>query len=195
MQLNEDKVKRVEKPANQSFIFLTVGRLVRVKNIEMQIRTLAQLGNRNWGLWIVGDGSEKNALSNLAYKLGVAEKIKFFGQQDHSSLFRLYQLADCFLLTSLEEGWGLAVAEAAYFGLPIIMTDVGCAGEFIKDNYNGRVIKPGDHADLLKVVEEIIRDKDLSLRLGENAKQSFKDLPNQEVVLELYLKSWKKARL
>ena len=194
-QIKEDKITKFLKSENGNFIFLTVGRLVNVKDINLQIKSLAQLKNKNWELWIVGSGPEQAALQELSKQLRVSEKIQFLGQQDRPSLFKTYQMADCFLLSSLEEGWGLAVVEAAYFGLPIIMTDVGCAGEFIKNNYNGIVVRVGYLTELSQAAKEIMSSKELRLKLGEEARQSFKILPDQAATFKLYLESWQKAKI
>jgi len=88
-------------------------------------------------LWIVGDGKQRQALKHEVETRLIAS-VKFQGWQD--DLDKFYNQADAFLLTSNSEGWGMVVVEAASFGLPIIMTDVGLAGEVIKDGESGIVI-------------------------------------------------------
>ncbi|MFH1427383.1 MAG: glycosyltransferase family 4 protein [Patescibacteria group bacterium] len=175
------------------FAFLTVGRLVEVKNIGMQLRAFKNLDFRfkNLELQIIGSGKEERNLKLEITNLGLEEKVKFFGWQNDLSKF--YNQADVFVLTSNYEGWGLAVIEAASYGLPIIMTDVGCAGEVIKNNESGIVIPVGDIQALEKAMIKLINNKDLRLRLGDAAKQAVKKLPSLEETLKLYKESWEKA--
>jgi len=173
------------------FVFLTVGRLVPVKNIEMQIRAIKKLRIKNYELRIVGDGPLKKRLEIQSEKLGIADKIKFLGWQDN--LAKFYSQVDAFLLTSNAEGWGMVVVEAAQFSLPIIMTDVGLAGEVIKDGESGIVIPVGDQKALEESMVKLIEDKDLRQKLGEGAREAIKKLPTREETLALYLKSWQKA--
>jgi len=116
-----------------NLIFFTAGRLVPVKNIGLQIEAMAEVVKKypNTELWIIGDGSERAKLEKLSCELRVTSYVKFFGFQKDVRSY--YNQTDVFLLTSNSEGWGMVVIEAAGFGLPIIMTDVGCAGEVIKD--------------------------------------------------------------
>ena len=129
------------KIKSDKFVFLTVGRLVPVKNIGLQIKAMAEVVKNypNTELWIVGDGAEKSNLKSQisrpqrlsvamagAAKLKLENNVKLLGWQNNPEEF--YSQADAFLLTSNYEGWGMAVVEAASYGLPIIMTDVGCAG-------------------------------------------------------------------
>ncbi|PIT95637.1 hypothetical protein COT96_00110, partial [Candidatus Falkowbacteria bacterium CG10_big_fil_rev_8_21_14_0_10_38_22] len=149
----ESRIKNYElriKNNSEKFIFLTVGRLVPVKNINLQIEVMEEIveslklkvKSLRIELWIVGSGPERKnyELRITNYELG--KNIKLLGRKDN--LDEYYNSADAFLLTSNSEGWGLSVIEAAAHGLPIIMTDVGLAGEVIKNNESGLVIPVGD---------------------------------------------------
>jgi glycosyltransferase involved in cell wall biosynthesis len=179
------------------FIFLTVGRLVSVKNIGMQIEAMAEviknleLRIKNYELWIVGDGEERKILEKLCYELRVASCVKFFGWQDN--LDKFYRQADVFLLTSHSEGWPLVILEAANYGLPIIMTDVGSAGELIINNESGIVMPANDEIKLKEAMIDLIENNELRKKLGEGAMQAVSNLPRKEQILELYKKSWELA--
>ena len=178
---------------NSTFIFLTVGRLVPVKNVAMQIDALAEITKKflQVELWIVGDGVERQYLEIKNQKLKIKNQIKFFGWQN--DLEKFYKQADCLLLTSNNEGWGLAVVEAAAHGLPIIMTDVGLAGEVIKNGESGIVIPVGDRKALVEAMIKIIEDSGLRKKLGEGARKAIKTLPSKEETFALYKKSWELA--
>ncbi len=94
------------------------------------------------------------------------------------------------MLTSNYEGWGLAAVEAASYGLPIIMTNVGCAGELIKDGVSGLVVPVGDQKKLTEAMGQLIVDKELREALGQNAAKSVRNLLNKEENLALYKKSF-----
>jgi len=172
------------------FIFLTVSRLVAVKNIEMQIRAFKNLELRfkNIELWIAGEGELREKLEVETHNHA---SVRFFGWQN--DLGKFYSQADAFLLTSNYEGWGMVIIEAASFGLPIIMTDVGCAGEVIKDGESGIVIPVGGQKELEAAMRKIIEDEDLRQKLGEGAKKAVEELPSRGETLKLYLESWRKA--
>jgi len=183
---------------NNNFIFLTVGRLVPVKNIGMQIAALKNTVETRHGasekivkLWIIGDGSQRRNLELRVKKLGLENNIEFLGWQNNLNEF--YQKADAFLLTSNSEGWGMAVVEAAQFGLPIIMTDVGLAGEVIKDGESGIIIPVGDQKALETAMIRIIENEDLRKKLGAGALKEVKKLPTKEQTIKKMISSWQKA--
>ncbi|MFA4941903.1 MAG: glycosyltransferase family 4 protein [Patescibacteria group bacterium] len=191
------KLKIKDKKESKDFIFLTVGRLVPVKNIEMQVRAFKdlELGFKNLKLWIVGEGGLRKKLEARSKKLKISDKVKFFGSGEKLDLENIYSQADAFLLTSDSEGWGLVVIEAANFGLPIIMTDVGCAGEVIKNGESGIIIPVGGQKELEEAMRMIIEDESLRKKLGQGAREAIAKLPKKEEILKLYLKSWEKASL
>jgi len=196
VEVSSSQSSVVRQGKKNKFVFLTVGRLVPVKNIKMQIEALNELRIKNKELrvelWIVGEGPERNNLRFTTDDLQLADNIKFFGWQEDVGKF--YERADAFLLTSDYEGWGMAVIEAANYGLPIIMTDVGCAGEIIKNNESGIIIPVGDREKLIEAMLKIIENKELGERLGQGALEAIKKLPSKEETLKLYKQSWEKAR-
>ncbi|HOZ56463.1 MAG TPA: glycosyltransferase family 4 protein [bacterium] len=189
IQATNNKDYKLKNPA----ILLTISRLVPIKNIELQLRALAVLKKENFytELWIVGDGPEEKKLKELSQNLKVEKYVKFWGW--HEKLENFYQQADCFLLTSNFEGWGMVIIEAAHHGLPIIMTDVGCAGEVIKNKESGIVIPIGDLGKLVEALREVLVSDNLRSSLGMNAQAATQTLPTKEQTLDLYRNSWEKA--
>ena len=65
----------------------------------------------------------------------------------------------------------LSCREAMSMEKPIIATSVGGIPEMIYDDKTGFLVKEGDHQTWIKKIEILIEQKELSLRLGKNAKQ------------------------
>lgn len=172
------------------FVFVWVGRLVEVKNAELAIKAIKLLKDESFKvvLNIVGSGPCQNKLENLVKDLDVVDQVNFVGQVFNVGSY--YQNADTFLLTSNREGWGMAVVEAASYGLPIIMTDVGLAGDVVKDNISGLIVPVGDTKALMTAMKKVIIDVDLREKLGRAAKIAVDILPNQEKAHLYYKKNW-----
>lgn len=192
LQVNDEIHAQFQK---YPFIFLTVSRLVPIKNIEMQIEAMRRLNNYPMlgarKLWIVGDGPQKVRLQHICKNFKINDSVEFFGWQNNMSKF--YKQANAFLLTSNSEGWGMAVVEAANFGLPIIMTDVGLACEIIKNGEGGLIIPVHDVEALENAMLKIMQNESLRFKLSAGAKKAIQALPSQEKNYELILSSWQKA--
>ncbi|MFY9462372.1 MAG: glycosyltransferase [Candidatus Sungiibacteriota bacterium] len=146
------------------FIIIMVSRLVREKNIS-----LALLAFRDFlkefpksGLIIVGDGPGRE-------RLKLENSVRLEGWQN--DLVSYYKGADLYFLTSNFEGYSRSVVEAAAAGCPVVMTDVGVAGEVIQDGKTGRVVKVGDKNALVRALCEARRHYDDSRRMAEGAKE------------------------
>ncbi len=178
------------KKESEKFVFLTVGRLVPIKNMSMQIEVFSDIIKKHpkTELWIVGEGEERKKLESEIKNQGLEKNIQLYGQKKNLESF--YKQADAFVLTSDYEGWGLVVIEAASYGLPIIMTDVGCAGEVIKNEESGLVIPVDDTESLARAMLRIREDGNLRSQLAKNAHEAIMQLPTLEKTLVLYKQSW-----
>jgi glycosyltransferase involved in cell wall biosynthesis len=172
-----------------SFIILMASRLTKEKNIKSAIEMMAELIKRaaGVGLIIVGEGPEKNSLELQIKKLGLTDKIIF--EPWNEDLVSYYKTANLFLLTSNYEGYGLVAAEALVAGCPVVMTDVGCAGELIKNTQKSLIVPIGDKQKLAGAILKIIKEKD------NFSEEIFKKIkwPNKKEYLEFYRGLWEKA--
>jgi glycosyltransferase involved in cell wall biosynthesis len=133
---------------------LCVASLSPRKGQDVLLRALARLRCFRWRLLLVGparDAAFAGRLRRLAQDLGIEGRIVFAGVVKASSLPRLYRLADLFVLPSHHEGYGIAVAEAAAYGLPVVASDAGAILEAIVGARH-RLVPPGDAAALADAV-------------------------------------------
>ena len=159
-----------------------IGRLEQEKGVDILIRAL----HPTWHLTIVGSGSMEKSLRLLADTGGAS--ISWAGQQ--SDLKSYLANADIAVLPSLTEGWGLFAIEAAASGLPLVMTNVGCAGELLKDGESALVVAPNDPTALSAAIDRLSADAELRQRLGQTAKQIITQLPAEETLYQLTANSY-----
>ena len=172
------------------FIFLTVGRLVSVKNIALQLSVIKKLNNREKiKLIIVGEGLEKDRLKKLANDLNIREQVIFYDWQE--KIGDLYHSADCLLLTSNSEGYGLVVAEAILSDLPVIMTEVGVAGDLVEDGVNGFIVPVGDQLRLVEKISEVIQDKNLLPKFKQNCSNYKRKILDKDQLIQVVLDHWR----
>ena len=183
-----------EPPQQKSgqFVFLTVSRFTKEKNLPMALRAFARLrkNDKEAVLRIAGEGPERKNLENLAKKLRVQERVQFLGWLDKEKLAAQYGGADCFLLPSDFEGWGLAALEVAFFGLAIVMTNVGICGEILRPGSDVLSVAPRDEGGFTAAMQRVLDDEALRANLGRNAKLALSGLPTRGQTMELYKKAW-----
>jgi glycosyltransferase involved in cell wall biosynthesis len=147
--------------------FLFVGRLVREKGVRDLFDAYALLPSElreQLGLVIAGDGPLRPELESLAREI-YPGTIQFTGFVQRDELAAYYTLAECFVLPTHTDTWGLVINEAMACDLPIICTSVaGCAKDLVKAN--GKVVPPKDITQLRSAMQEIARDVSLRHRMA-----------------------------
>ena len=156
--------------------FLYVGRLVREKGPLDLVAAYARLADElreQVGLVIVGDGplrAELEAASREIYP----GNIHFAGFVQREQLPAYYALAECLVLPTHTDPWGLVVNEAMACGLPVICTNVaGCALDLIREN--GKLTVPGDITQLREAMAGIACDAELRLGMAEKSAQLIRE--------------------
>ena len=150
-----------------------VARLDAPKLHEMLFFALSNVNNATWSLDVVGDGPNRDALSQLATQLGLTEKINFWGScEDVSS--RLC-VADVFILVSAWEGLPLSIIEAMRAGLPVIASDVGGVSELIQDGKNGYLIPRNDENCLTEKIEFLLKNKTVRQDMGRIGREKYEN--------------------
>lgn len=175
--------------------FLTVSRLVPIKRIENILHAVRKISREDASvlLHIVGDGPERKSLEKVVVNFGIEQHVIFHGYQSGYALGVLYSECDCFVLASEYEGWSMVVIEAATSGLPVIMTDVGCAGEFIIAEESGIIIPVSDIRALTVAMERIMHEPKLRTKLSEGVIRQLATLPRFDAILEEYKRNWKRT--
>lgn len=133
-----------------TFEMVYVGRLEKIKNVEMLVRVMNELKSENCHLSIVGDGREMENLQALALEAGLNDKITFTGFSDDPGIY--LSKADLFVLPSHSEGFGIAAVEAMFGKVPVLCTYVGGIPEFITDGENGWLFSPSNDQELVEKI-------------------------------------------
>lgn len=155
-------------------IFLFVGQQDWKKNIERILLSAAELKKKNlvFKLVLTGMGPHSEEIAKKASDLGLDDSMVYTGHVSDSSLLAgLYQCADLFVFPSLYDTAGLVVFEAASFGTPSVVIRGSSASEPITDGVNG-FLCDDDTADLARVMENAIKDKENTVRIGLEAKRT-----------------------
>ncbi|MGE5178760.1 MAG: glycosyltransferase [Bacteroidota bacterium] len=123
-----------------------VGRLEPIKGVDFVIHSVARLRARGVScrLRVIGDGTERQVLEQLAKRLGVDSDVLFTGTLGELDVQHALAESDVFVSGSHQEGFSLALLEALAQGLPAVVTDVGSARDVVRNGATGYVIDNRD---------------------------------------------------
>ncbi len=145
-----------------------VGALVDHKGHRVLFDVLPALLECVPGLQVLlaGEGELRRELEDRAAAGGWP--VRFLGYVDE--LAPVYAAMDCLVLPSLSgEGSPGAVKEAAAAGVPVVATDVGGAGEILRQEWEALLVAPGDTGGLERALTRVLTDDALAGRLSEAA--------------------------
>jgi glycosyltransferase involved in cell wall biosynthesis len=165
-----------------------IGRLHREKGIDVLIRAFSRLASEMPGLslLIIGDGPEKNSLEEMAKNSGIMDRIIFTGFLPEAEKY--LPLFDLFILPSRIEAMPIALMQAMAAGKAIVATNVGAVSELVKDNESAMLVPPEDESLMSRAIAKLLRDPELSRKLGAAAKAK----ASSEFSLEKMIESYKK---
>lgn len=171
------------------FVILIASRLTKEKDIDTALMACAPVIAQypKTGIIVAGTGPLEGDLKKKVAEMGIDNNVVFEGWQN---LAPLYQAADLFVVSSLYEGYGLTLIEAALSGCPIISTDVGIAREIIKDGVNGFIVPVRDWK---RMSERILDARKMSLTSGAEQEKARIEasLPSWDEYCEAYKNSFR----
>ena len=156
-------------------LLLFVGRLERLKGVDVAIRALAELrrrGHRDVRLLVLGEDSrdanesEKERLKAVAQRESVRDAVEFVGSVAHHELPYFYSAADACVMPSYSESFGLVGLEAQACGCPVVGSGVSGIRSVVRDGVTGFLVDSHDPSDYADRIGRLLDDPDLARELG-----------------------------
>ena len=184
---HQSKKDQTRRGQDKKFTFLALGRNHTTKNFTQLIKaaaTLAQKSQKEFEILIVGTGV--NSLQRLideeavSHLVTVVEPPKNKHTQNEIPVFPseeildFYARADCFVMPSLVESFGLVIVEAMGAGLPIITNNSPGCRDVIRNGKDG-LIYAGDLCSLVNALHQVLEDEILRGDLASRAQQRASD--------------------
>ncbi len=158
-------------------VIVSVGNLIPIKGHPVMLRAAASLAPEFPALrWeIIGDGSERHRLENLARELGIADRVHFLGRLSRQRVADALRRCTLFVLPSRYEGLGCVYLEAMAAGKAAI----GCRGqgiaEVIQHGWNGFLVGPDNERELTLAIAMLLRDEPRRRNIGISARETILD--------------------
>jgi len=175
-------------------ILLNVGRLVGYKGQRYLVEAARNL---QAAVWIVGTGPLDQELRALAGKLGLAERVRFWGSVDEGQLPALFHACEVFVFPSISpnEAFGIAQVEAMACGKPVVCCSLPSGVPFVnQDGITGLVVPPSDVAALARAILGLLDNQTWRRRLGEAGRRRARDEFSERVMVERYWDCFERLR-
>jgi phosphatidyl-myo-inositol dimannoside synthase len=151
---------------------LAVARTYPRKRLDDLLRAAALLRRRipDVQVRIVGDGPMSDDLARLSVDLGLGGVVELLGEVSRAELSVEYVSADCFCLPTVQEGFGLAFAEAMAAGLPVVACRAAAVPEIVADGQTGLLVSPRRPDELAMAMETVLTNDGLRKDFADQAR-------------------------
>ena len=182
----------IPKKETDRFVFLFVGRLVKIKGISELVTAAKQIikDNKNCELWIVGP----LWLQNTGKLTITQEDVKAWGNDgivykgEIKDVRQVISECDCFVLPSYREGLSNSLLEAASMEKPIVTTNVTGCRDVVVDGLNGLLCVPQDAVSLEKAMRKMMAlEYGTRLEMGRHGRIKVKNEFEKSIVINKYL--------
>jgi glycosyltransferase involved in cell wall biosynthesis len=150
------RLRALHNIAPETMVLLFAGKCLPLKRPGDLIVAAARYsaGSRRAEVMVAGSGELEPSLRQAAQSLGV--RLHLLGFRNQSEMPAAYAAADCLVLPSDSETWGLVANEALACGRPIIVsTACGCGADLARDGNVGRTYPTGDTEALAAAIADL----------------------------------------
>ncbi len=184
-------IREKETKECRSKNILFVGKLDHIKGILQFIESLSLLKERDWMAEIIGEGNLQKEATTLVHKLGLNDRIHFYGNLSKEELNKHYASCAMVVIPSMvPESFGLVGIEAMSFGKPVVAFDSGGIREWLVHNETGFLVRRGDVRELADRVSQLLADPFLAKKMGiegqKRVNERYRKEPHMERLLTVY---------
>ena len=182
--------------SDDDVVFLFVGRINLIKNLDFLVRSLAKVKEMGvkFKMMFVGQGQDEKILSETITSLNLQNEVIMCGLvTDKSELESIYSRAKLFLFPSLYDANSLVQIEAACQGTPTVFIEGAKTAGSVTDNINGFIAEPNEESYALKI-KEILSNAELYDKVSTGAKRDLY-ITWDDVVDDVYNDYCKKIHL
>jgi D-inositol-3-phosphate glycosyltransferase len=159
-------------------LLLFVGRLERLKGVEVAITALAELRRQGEDVRLLilgedsrdGEDSEKARLKSVASSIGVRDRVDFLGSVAHHELRYFYGAADVLVMPSYSESFGLVALEAQACGLPVVGSAATGLRSVVRDGVSGYLVEDSDPATYAERIGRLLASSELMRQMRHNGR-------------------------
>ncbi len=188
------KVSSTDDKGDLSIIY--AGRLFWTKGVMFLLEAfkLVRQNFRNVHLNVFGKGPLEKKIREFIVSSGLKDEVHYRGYVPRKKLLAEVKKSDVVVLPSLYEAQPMFALEAMACKKPLVVFDVPYTRELIFNMVNGLTAEVHNIKDLSNKIQLLLSDRNLRIKLGENAYNYIKQTHNWDVQVEKYLEVYEKIK-
>jgi glycosyltransferase involved in cell wall biosynthesis len=155
-------------------LIVYIGRIKKYKRLDHLLKAFAIVKETapNASCIIAGKADEKVLvqLEKLAKRLGIERNVSFKKDISEVQKVGLLTKAWVYVIPSTKEGFSISALEAQACGTPVVGYAIPGLVDCVKNGVTGFLVRDGDYEALAQAIKILLLNKDLRLKMSENAK-------------------------
>ncbi len=181
--LSQDEARKKLVPNLSSPLIIgTLAELHKVKGLDILFRAFAQMKDSAAHLVVLGEGEERESLTELTEDLQISDQVHLLGYMERAPEY--LKAFDIFALPSRSEGLPYALLEAGMAGLPVVASRVGGIPEVIEDSQSGYLVPAENPYFLSKALKDLTSSSERRQTFGTNLHNLVSKEYNQKDMLK-----------
>lgn len=182
--IDYEKIKNpvLEKHETPEIVF--AGRFVPQKNLLQIVKTLSKLKDLNWHATLIGDGQDKEILTDAVRAADLQNRIAFPGWKTPEEVIGIFHRSDILFMPSLTEGLPVTGIQAMASGLALLLSNAGGNPEIISEGRNGFIHDPNDTDGFAADLRNFLSDPDQLLEMRKNSLEMAADFDIRKTAAE-----------
>ena len=175
---DEEKAEGIRKEliGEGKYLFCTVARLAKEKNLEFILESLALFKDKSgmkkqadFKFALIGEGPERTKLQQRVRELGLDKEVCFVGEVPNAEIKNYCAASDLFLFASKSETQGIVLLESMAAGTPVLAVKASGTQDIVKDGINGYMVN--EVHEFTDKLMDILEKKELDI-LTQGARQT-----------------------
>ena len=185
--IDRSQFNEINLNQNETFQFLTIGRLHWIKGISYTLEAIAALKRKGikFKYTIIGEGSEFESIAFAIHQLQLTNEVRLMGKIPHHKIIDYLSTTDIYIQYSDSEGFCNAVLEAQAMKCLCVVSDGGALPENVVHEKTGWMVPKRNAMALAKTIEEVIN-------LPEDIKSQIRAKARQRIIHEFNLEKQQK---
>ena len=176
--INKAKEK-LDLPPNESLQMIAIGRLEQQKGFIRLIEDLNRIKNRDYSLWILGEGSQRKKLEEKIEEYDLTNNVKLLGFQQNP--YKFLSKSDALICSSYAEGYSTVITESLLLGVPVFAVECSGVVEQLEGGVLGKIVSNTDEG-LFQMLYELINNPSIVKNFKQ--KKTNRILESQTINLE-----------
>ncbi len=186
----DDRPLPPTRPENDRPIIFMPARFQQQKNQPLLLEAAAKVADRDFEIWLAGQGPDMDASRELTERLGLSSRVRFMGDRD--DVPELLEQVDIFVLFSRYEGLPISIMEAMRAGLPVLANSVCGVPEEVTHGTTGLLSESENIDESAAILAELLDDPEKRRAMGEAGREKFLAEYTRDVMARSFLSLYRR---